>query len=302
MGNRAIGLVLVGQRVQRVAAYAVIIRDGQILLSRLAPHISREGLWTLPGGGLDHGEDPRDAVVREAHEETGLSLRIGETAHTFSLHLPDTWRKGRRVDAHSLRIVYEGWVPADSPAPRVLEVDGSTVEAGWHPLSGVQDGSVPTVALVKEALAAYRPHHKQRVAAYALVVRDGSVLLTRNSPRGPHPGLWNLPGGGLEHGEAPRDAVVREVAEETGLTCEVGEIVTVDNAALRGTAPSGRDEELHSVGIVYDATVPPAAEPRVVEVDGTTDEAAWVPLPDVESGSTPVYDIVRVALGTRLRG
>jgi 8-oxo-dGTP diphosphatase len=289
----------VGQRVQRVAAYAVIIRDGHILLSRLAPHVSREGLWTLPGGGLDHGEDPRDAVVREVHEETGLSLQIGETAHTFSLHLPDTWRKGRRVDAHSLRIVYEGWVPPDSPPPRVLEVDGSTVEAGWQPVAGVLDGSVPTVALVKEALAAYRPHRMQRVAAYALVVRDDAVLLTRNSPRGPHPGLWNLPGGGIEHDEAPPDAVVREVAEETGLECTVGDIVLVDNVTMRGTAPSGRDEKFHSVAIVYEATVPPGAEPRVVEVGGTTDQVAWVPLADVESGTTLVYDTVRSALAAR---
>jgi 8-oxo-dGTP diphosphatase len=288
----------VGQRVQRVAAYAVIIRDGQILLSRLAPHVSREGLWTLPGGGLDHGEDPRDAVVREVHEETGLPLRIGDTAHTFSLHLPDTWRKGRRVDAHSLRIVYEGWVPPDAPPPRVLEIDGSTVEAAWQPLSGVLDGTVPTVALVREALAAYRPHRMQRVAAYGLALRDDAVLLTRNSPRGPHPGLWNLPGGGIEHGEQPRDAVARELAEETGLEAEVGEIVTVENVSLRGTAPSGRDEELHSVGIVYDVTVPPDAEPKVVETDGTTDEAAWVPIADVESGATPTYQIVRSALRT----
>jgi ADP-ribose pyrophosphatase YjhB (NUDIX family) len=285
--------------VKRVAAYAVIIRDGQILLSRLAPHVSREGLWTLPGGGLDHGEDPRDAVVREVHEETGLSVQIGETAHTFSLHLPDTWRKGRRVDAHSLRIVYEGWVPPDSPPPRVLEVDGSTVEAGWQPVAGVLDGSVPTVALVKEALAAYRPHSMQRVAAYALVVRDDAVLLTRNSVRGPHPGLWNLPGGGIEHGEAPADAVVREVAEETGLECTVGGIVIVDNVTMRGTAPSGRDEKFHSVALVYEATVAPGAEPRVVEVDGTTDQAAWVPVADIESGAIPVYDTVLTALATR---
>ena len=240
--------------------------------------------------------------MREVHEETSLPLTIGDTAHTFSLHLPDTWRKGRRVDAHSLRIVYEGWVPADSPPPRVLEVDGSTVEAAWQPVDGILDGSVPTVALVKEALAAHRPHRKQRVAAYGLVVRDGSVLLTRNSPRGPNPGLWNLPGGGVEHGEDPRDAVVRELAEETGLTATVGEVVIVDNVNLRGTAPSGRDEELHSVGIVYDVTVPAGAEPRVMEVEGTTDEAAWVPLAEVESGAVPAYDTVRTALATRLRG
>jgi ADP-ribose pyrophosphatase YjhB (NUDIX family) len=288
------------QRVQRVAAYAVIVRDGQILLSKIAPHISAEGLWTLPGGGLDHGEDPRDAVVREVHEETGLQVSIGPTAHTFSLHLPDTWRKGRRVDAHSLRIVYEGWVPPDAPAPRVVEVDGSTVEAAWQPLDRVLDGTVPTVALVKEALAAYRPHRMQRVAAYALVVQGDAVLLTRNSPRGPHPGLWNLPGGGIEHGEAPVEAVVREVAEETGLTVTVGPVLLVDNVSLRGTAPSGRDEELHSVGIVYAGTVAEGAEPRVVEQHGTTDEVAWVPVGEIGSAERPVYDIVRTALDTQL--
>jgi 8-oxo-dGTP diphosphatase len=73
----------------------------------------------------------------------------------------------------------------------------------------------------------------------------------------------------------------------------------VDNVTMRGTAPSGRDEKFHSVAIVYEATVAPGAEPRVVEVDGTTDRAAWVPVADIESGATPVYDTVLTALATR---
>ncbi len=283
-------------RVQRVAAYAVVLRDDHVLLSRLAPRVSRHELWTLPGGGLDHGEDPRDAVVREVREETGLDVTVGTTARTFSLHLPDTWRKGRRVDAHSLRIVYDGWVPKDAPEPEVQEVDGSTVEAAWKPVAAVIDGTVPTVALVKEALNGYRAFPQQRLAAYALVRRDGRVLLTRISPRGYHSGSWTLPGGGVDHGESPRDTVIRELREECGLDGAVGDVVTVHDVHLQGTAPDGRDEDFHGVHLVYAATVPDGAEPVVSETDGTTDDAAWVEESAVESGEVPALDLVREAL------
>ena len=292
---------MAGNRVQRVAAYAVVVRDGQILLSRLAPRVSRAELWTLPGGGLDHGEDPRDAVVREVHEETGLAVTIGETARTFSLHLPDTWRRGRRVDAHSLRIVYDGWVPLDSPEPQVVEVDGSTIEAAWRPIGGVLDGSVPTVAMVKEALDAYRPHRWQRLAAYALITRgepgrpDHAVLLTRVSSRGFHTGQWSLPGGGVDFDEDPAAAVVREVAEETGATCVVGDLLTTTSETVHGAAPHGRDEEVQTVGLVYAATIAPDAV-LTVEVGGTTDAVEWVPVADVESGVVPVVAAVREVL------
>lgn len=280
---------------QRVAAYAVIVRDDRILLSRLAQRVSEDELWTLPGGGLDHGEDPRDAVVREVYEETGLDVRIGESARVFSLHLPETWRDGRRVDAHSLRIVYDGWVPLDSPEPRVVEIDGSTIEAAWQPVAGVLDRTVPTVALVRQALASYRPKQVQRLAAYALVRRTDSVLLTRISSRGHHVGVWTLPGGGIDHGEHPQAAVAREVAEECGLECTVGRIIAVDDLAVHGTGPNGRDEDFHGVHLVFAAEVADG-EPRVVETDGTTDEVAWIPVADITSGAVPVLDVVRVAL------
>jgi 8-oxo-dGTP diphosphatase len=287
------------RKVQRVAAYAVVIRDDHILLSRLAERLTTKELWTLPGGGLEHGEDPRDAVVREVHEETGLHVQIGETARVYSSHQRNTWRQGRRADAHSLRIVYDGWVPVDAPEPRVVEVDGSTVEAAWKPLADVLDGSVPTVALVTEVLEQHSAFQLQRVAAYALAVRDGRVLLTRNSARGPHPGTWTLPGGGIDHGEDPRASVVREVREETGLVCTPGEVLDVTSTHFEGTAPSGRREDFHALQIVFDAAVE-GGEPRVVESGGTTDAAAWVPLAGLGE-DREVRDLVHTALAARRR-
>jgi ADP-ribose pyrophosphatase YjhB (NUDIX family) len=283
-----------------VAAYAVILRGEDILLSRLSPMVTTDEVWSLPGGGLDHGEDPRAAVVREVREETSLDVTVGETARVFSHHGRRTWR-GRQVDAHALRIVYDGWVAADAPAPRTLEVGGTTSEAAWKPLAGVLDGSVPTVPLVREALAVHRVERVQRVSAYALIRRGGEVLLTRNSVHGPHPGQWSLPGGGIDFGESPRDAVVREVREETGLACRVGELLASDDVALTGTAPSGRHEEFHGIHLIFAATVAEGAEPSLTEPTGTTDAAAWVALADIDAGMLPVRAVVRVALA-RLAG
>ncbi|MEP9384801.1 NUDIX hydrolase [Nocardioides cheoyonin] len=295
-------------QVQRVAAYAVILRgegaDLSILLSRLAGSVTEEELWTLPGGGLDHGEDPRDAVVREVYEETGLPVEIGETAWVYSFHQARAWRVGRRVDAHSLRIVYDGWVPVDAPEPHTTEVGGSTMEAAWVRVADVLSGTVPTVSLVHEALEGHAPTRMQRVSAYAVVLRGAgrqrSVLLTRISPRGYHSGSWTLPGGGVDFGESPRAALAREVREETGLACTVGEVLEVDDVAVTGTAPNGRHEEFHGVHLVFAATVG-EGEPRVVEADGTTDAVAWVPLADVAAGQVELLPVVRAALAAAER-
>jgi 8-oxo-dGTP diphosphatase len=295
-------------RRQRVAAYAVVLREraGQveILLSRLAPKVSRTEMWTLPGGGVDHGEDPRAALVREIHEETGLHATVGETAHVYSAHLPRATRDGRLVDAHAIRIVYDAWVPTDAPQPHVVEVDGSTIEAAWHPLAAVESGAVPVASQVTDALADHQPYRMQRVAAYAVVLRHqpdaAQVLLTRLSSRAAHPGRWTLPGGGVDHGEHPSVALAREVQEECGLACEVGELLGVHDTHFSGHAPSGRIEDYHGIHLLFRATVGPGStghtEPAVQEVDGTTDEVAWVDVAAVESGDVPVLDVVTHAL------
>jgi 8-oxo-dGTP diphosphatase len=187
-------------------------------------------------------------------------------------------------------------VPLDSPEPRVVEVDGSTADAAWQQVNDVLSGKVPVAPLVIEALADHLPHRKQRIAAYALVIRHDTVLLTRISERGHHAGSWTLPGGGIDHGESPRAALEREVQEECGVPCEVGSLLDVHDVHFDGMAPSGRNEDFHAVHLLFEATVPADVEPRVVELDGTTDAVAWVPLAEIEGGEVPVLDVVRHAL------
>ena len=118
-----------------------------------------------------------------------------------------------------------------------------------------------------------------RVAAYAVVERRGKLLLT-HWRRG-HLHGWTLPGGGLEPGEDPRDAVVREVLEETGLEARVGKLIGVDSRVMvREEVPEGTDPELHTIRIIYRATVKDG--PLRNEVGGSSDEARWVSIRDIK--------------------
>lgn len=135
------------RRVQRVAAYAVCVRDGRLLLAQLSERTANPGSWTLPGGGIDHGEPPRQAVVREFREETGLEVEVGPLLDVDSLHVPHDGAN----DYHSVRLVFVGWV-ASSETPRVLEIDGSTAASAWIDLADVASGAVPVTSLVVLAL------------------------------------------------------------------------------------------------------------------------------------------------------
>ena len=115
-----------------------------------------------------------------------------------------------------------------------------------------------------------------RVGSYAVCVRDGAVLLARLI--GADPPVWTLPGGGLDHGEDPRDGAIREVEEETGYRVELRQLLTVES--FRWTVDRGEGPVDHqAVCILYTADVVDGELRN--EVGGSTDVAAWVPLPDV---------------------
>ncbi|GAA3710693.1 hypothetical protein GCM10022204_31500 [Microlunatus aurantiacus] len=123
-----------------------------------------------------------------------------------------------------------------------------------------------------------QPVARQRVAAYAVVVSTRGLLATQYSSRTAVDGRWGMPGGGIDPGEEPGAAVVREVHEETAQDVELGALVAVQSSHWVGRSPSGRAEDFHAVRLVYRATCAEPEDPRVLDVGGTTADARWVEL------------------------
>ncbi|GAA2982035.1 NUDIX hydrolase [Actinokineospora diospyrosa] len=127
----------------RVAAYAVCVEADKILLARWVGRTEKK--WTLPGGGIDHGEDPLDAVVREVAEETGYAVRVDALLGIDSVRrrFERTGLRralsgaGNATDWHGLRVVYAATITGGELR---FEENGSTDMAAWFDLA-----EVPTV-------------------------------------------------------------------------------------------------------------------------------------------------------------
>jgi ADP-ribose pyrophosphatase YjhB (NUDIX family) len=133
----------------RVAAYAVCLDDGKVLLVRwVGPEGPR---WTLPGGGVDHAEDTVDAAVREVEEETGHVVEV-ETLlglNTIRRHFPRG--PGVEADFHGLRVIYAARVVGGTLRN---EVGGSTDLAAWVSLDEI--AGLDRVDLVDVGLELHR--------------------------------------------------------------------------------------------------------------------------------------------------
>jgi len=142
---------------QRVAAYAVLARDGQVLLTRMSARTRIEGRWTLPGGGIEHGEDPRDALRREVYEETGLWVRPGRLVDVHASHFVAPNAAGVLEDYHGIHLLFEAVIDESSRdvVPHVVEEDGSTERAEWMPLEKAL--SLDLLGAARHALTQLQP-------------------------------------------------------------------------------------------------------------------------------------------------
>lgn len=77
-------------RKPRVVVAAVIEDpDGRFLLARRRPGSHLEGLWEFPGGAMEDGETPAEALARELDEELGVAVEVDEPL-TFAWHRDQT--------------------------------------------------------------------------------------------------------------------------------------------------------------------------------------------------------------------
>jgi 8-oxo-dGTP pyrophosphatase MutT (NUDIX family) len=113
-----------------------------------------------------------------------------------------------------------------------------------------------------------------RLAAYAVSIEGERVLLAHHSS-----GNWTLPGGRVEHAEDPFDAVIREVAEETGCDAVVERLLGVDSRVIPAADRLPGLPDHQNVGIFYQIRV--TGGRLRPEPNGETLESAWTPIPDV---------------------
>jgi ADP-ribose pyrophosphatase YjhB (NUDIX family) len=215
---------------RRIAAYAMCRNSaGEVLLVRASSGSGTPGIWSLPGGAVDHGEHPNDTVVRETAAETGLSVAVQGLVdvHADMRSLPH-----RGVTIHTDRLIYRVRVRGGALIDRVGQPTDLARWVGAEEVPELPLRPFTAAALgLTSAAADVRPdeppdfpsfyaypgpdglHRAQRFAAYA-VASDaaGRILLTKIAPGYPGEGCWHLPGGGTDYGEQPGAALSRELA------------------------------------------------------------------------------------------
>jgi ADP-ribose pyrophosphatase YjhB (NUDIX family) len=278
-------------KIRRIGAYGLLRDDaGRVLLARGSGLSAFPGVWSLPGGGVEQGEDPLDAVVREVYEETGVTVRVTGVHSVFSdvVRLPYT-----ELDEHTDRIVYDvEWAGGNLRD----EEEGTTDLVDWagpgeldswpllpftarvlgRPAPAVTD---PDPSFYEPIRApAPDPRRGQRFGAYGLVTDpDGRILLALIAHGYPGAGRWHLPGGGTDHGELPEEALIRELYEETGQTGRVTGLLGIShNHSPAAVGPEGVPVDWHVVRVLFRVHVDKPIDPAVTEpAGGSTAEARW---------------------------
>jgi 8-oxo-dGTP pyrophosphatase MutT (NUDIX family) len=213
---------------QRIAAVVLVDARGWVLLQErdeLAP--VDPDRWSMVGGGVEPGETPAEAAVRELAEETGLSgidlvhvdtlhywCDVCPDPHEASIYLAHTELTDADVECHEGR--------------QIVFVDPRTIHR--LPWAGNLVHGLPRVLGHPSYAGRFGAGGEPRAFGCVLLVDErGRILLQERDEHAPiDPERWGLAGGHLEPGEDPEAGAYREVEEETGVRLPPGTLEHVD--------------------------------------------------------------------------
>ena len=118
-----------------VGVGAIIIENENVLIVRRGQP-PKMGAWSIPGGGVDLGEDLEEACMREVKEETGLDVEILSEGRVLNRITRDEWE---RIQFHYVLIDF-----VCRPVGGALQAASDISEARWVPLSEVSSLSPMT--------------------------------------------------------------------------------------------------------------------------------------------------------------
>ena len=231
-----------------IVAALISSKDDWLLFGRKDPQ--RGGVyldkWHIPGGGVEEGESLTDALIREVREETSINVSATDVGKPITLEPMLTTKKlsdGKYVPCEMNFFVF----------PIQLSDDQANIEAqagdDFNQLKWIKKSELanyphtpPSLSLFlrlglmtfedalpqrpfRNADQQYVPYDGSpvswRVSAYAIVIKDESVLIIKNRKEVLH----DVIGGGIEMGETVEDALHREAMEEGGAEIEIGELI-----------------------------------------------------------------------------
>lgn len=119
-----------------LVAAGIVIKEKRVLLTQRKSGSHLEGMWEFPGGKVEPGEDPKDALVRELREELGIETVVDDI-------LDVTFHRYDEAEKSVLLLFYETRIAPNSPPPRALDVAAFK----WAETSDLIDAQFPPADL-----------------------------------------------------------------------------------------------------------------------------------------------------------
>ncbi len=149
-------------------AVAVIRQGDRVLIARRPDHVHQGGLLEFPGGKVEPGETVQAALVREIHEETGLTVARESLQPVI----------GVRHDYGDKRVFLDVW-STDAVTGEAHGREGQ--EVGWLPLAALRDADFP--AANRPIIRALKLPHRYAITGYFDEIADGLQRLERSLAR-----------------------------------------------------------------------------------------------------------------------